>query len=59
MTIKSWAEAHRHKGGIIRYLYDTLEVLDASGYDDTALAARVAELESKVEALENAETPEP
>lgn len=55
MVIKSWTEAHRYKGGIIRYLYDTIKSLDsADGYDDTALKGRVSTLESKVAALEAA-----
>ena len=40
MSVKSWAAAHRHKGGIIKYLYDKVKALDsASGGDETDIAA--------------------
>lgn len=39
MSIKSWPAAHRHKGGIIKYLYDKVKALDsASGGDETDIA---------------------
>ncbi|MBR7050647.1 MAG: hypothetical protein IKI27_04260 [Methanobrevibacter sp.] len=40
MSVKGWAEAHRYKGGIIKYLYDKVTALDsASGGDETDIAA--------------------
>lgn len=57
MALKGYAEAHNYKGGFEKWVYDTLVTLEAAGYDDTALKARVAALEATVEALENAETP--
>ena len=37
--MKGWAAAHRHKGGIIKYLYDKVKSLDsAQGGDDTDIA---------------------
>ena len=40
MSVKSWPAAHRHKGGIIRYLYDKVKALDsASGGDATDIEA--------------------
>ena len=39
MSMKGWAEAHRYKGGIIRYLYDTVSALVAAqSGDDTEIA---------------------
>ena len=39
MSVKGWAEAHRHEGGIIKYLYDKVKALDsASGGDETDIA---------------------
>ena len=39
MSMKGWAAAHRHKGGIIKYLYDKVKSLDsAQGGDDTDIA---------------------
>lgn len=39
MSMKSWAAAHRHKGGILKYLYDKVKALDsAQGGDDTDIA---------------------
>jgi len=40
MSVKGWAEAQRHKGGIIKYLYDKIVALDAaSGGDETDITA--------------------
>ena len=40
MSVKGWAEAHRHEGGIIKYLYDKVKALDtAQGGDDTDISA--------------------
>lgn len=40
MSVKGWAEAHRYKGGIIKYLYDKVKALDtASGGDETDIAS--------------------
>lgn len=40
MSVKGWAEAHRHEGGIIKYLYDKVKALDtAQGGDDTDIAS--------------------
>ena len=33
MTVKSWMDAQRHKGGPVKYLYDKLVELDSSGKD--------------------------
>ena len=30
MTVKSWMDAQRHKGGPVKYLYDKLVELDSS-----------------------------
>lgn len=30
MTVKSWVDAQRHKGGPVKYLYDKLVELDSS-----------------------------
>ena len=39
MSVKGWAEAHRHDGGIIKYLYDKVKALDsASGGDESDIA---------------------
>lgn len=39
MSVKGWAEAQRHEGGIIKYLYDKVKALDsASGGDETDIA---------------------
>lgn len=47
--MKSWAEAHRYPGGILKYLYDTVKGLDTGATNnttnDTALANRVQALE--------------
>ena len=40
MSVKGWAEAHRHEGGIIKYLYDKVKALDtASGGDESDIAS--------------------
>ena len=40
MSVKGWADAHRHEGGIIKYLYDKVKALDtAQGGDDTDIAS--------------------
>ena len=40
MSVKGWAEAQRHEGGIIKYLYDKVKALDsASGGDETDIEA--------------------
>ena len=40
MSVKGWAEAQRHEGGIIKYLYDKVKALDtASGGDESDIAA--------------------
>ena len=40
MFVKGWAEAHRHEGGIIKYLYDKVKALDtASGGDESDIAS--------------------
>ncbi len=39
MEIKGWAEAQNYKGGIIKYLYDTVKALaGASGGDESDIA---------------------
>lgn len=45
MTLKSWAEAQRHKGGVVKYLYDVMVNDDSSG---AAVADRVTTLETAV-----------
>ena len=40
MSVKGWAEAQRHEGGIIKYLYDKVKALDsASGGDESDIAS--------------------
>ena len=40
MSVKGWVDAHRHEGGIIKYLYDKVKALDtAQGGDDTDIAS--------------------
>lgn len=40
MSVKGWAEAQRHEGGIIKYLYDKVKALDsASGGDESDISA--------------------
>lgn len=45
MSLKSWAEAQRHKGGVVKYLYDVMVSDDSSG---AAVAGRVTALETAV-----------
>lgn len=62
MSVKGWAEAQRHKGGIIKYLYDKIVALDAASDGDetdiTALKTTVGNSSSglvkKVADVENA-----
>lgn len=54
MGIKGWAEAQNYKGGIIKYLYDKVKALDSASGDSSELTAKIEELESRIEALENA-----
>lgn len=49
MEIKGWAEAQNYKGGIIKYLYDTVKALASASSGDES---DIAELESDVEALQ-------
>ena len=37
MTVKSWMDAQRHKGGPVKYLYDKLVELDSSSKGIKAL----------------------
>lgn len=54
MVMKGWAEAQNYPGGIIKYLYDKVKALDSASGDSSELTAKIEELESRIEALENA-----
>ena len=45
MSVKGWIEANNYRGGIIRYLYDTLKALDGSASTE---ASKVTALETAV-----------
>ena len=46
MASTSFSEAHRYKGGIIKYLFDKVDGL--KNYNDTAIKNRVKDLEDAV-----------
>lgn len=45
MTVKSWMDAQRHKGGPVKYLYDKLVELDSSSND---LEETIGDLEETI-----------
>ena len=45
MTVKSWMDAQRHKGGPVKYLYDKLAELDSSSED---LEGTISDLEDTI-----------
>lgn len=54
MAMKGWAEAHRYKGGILKYLYDKVKALDSTNGGSSELQSKIEDLESRIEALEKA-----
>lgn len=56
MTLKSFAEAQRHKGGFKKWVYETIKSLNDSAYDDTALKGRVKDVEDAIGDEDTAET---
>lgn len=61
MSIKSWPAAHRHKGGIIKYLYDKVKALDSASGDIAEIKEAIGDasdpaegtIEARLQALEN------
>lgn len=60
MTVKSWMDAQRHKGGPVKYLYDKLVELDSSSKDIEDLEELIGDEDTegtilaRIKALEDA-----
>ena len=60
MTVKSWMDAQRHKGGPVKYLYDKLDELDSSSKDIEDLEELIGDestegtILARIKALEDA-----